>query len=88
MCTGGGSVVVLNMGAAANPARFCCLSNRNLPPEKHGLPRVSTYSACARFQFGDGRLGEVRLAVDIHAGIEVRKRTFAAFALDADIPAS
>ena len=63
------------------------MGNRNLLPEKHGAPRVSTYPACRRFKFGDGRRGAERFAAESTAGIACFKETFAAFALDADTPA-
>ena len=49
--------------------------------------RVSTYPAGARFKFGDGRLGGVRLAADLPLVIAGTKGEFTAFALEADIPA-
>ena len=48
---------------------------------------VSTNPSSARLHFGDGRLGEVRRAADIPAGIAENKGKFPAFALDADFPA-
>ena len=66
-CMGAESSVALKTGAAAKLARFWRLAYRNKLLEKHGLSRVSTYPTCARFKFGDGRLGEVRCAADIPA---------------------
>ena len=58
------SVVVLDIGAAANLACFRLLAHRNRILEREGFLRVPTYPAGARFKFGDGRLGEVRHAAD------------------------
>ena len=63
------------------------LNRHNLTLEKTGLPRVSTYPAQARLKFGDRRMGDLRLAADITAGIAGARGNFAAFVLDADIPA-
>ena len=52
-----------------------------------GLPRAPTYPAQARFKFGNGRLGGVRFVADITVGVAGATRNFAAFVLDADIPA-
>ena len=57
-------------------------------PGNMGLPRVSTYPAQARFEFGDGRMGDVRFAANITVGIAGAEGNFTAFVLDADIPAS
>ena len=81
------SVVALNTSTAANIVRFSWLAYRNRILEGRGAPRVSTYHSKARFRFGDGRLGEVRHAADILVGVAADKGKFAAFALDADIPA-
>ena len=70
LCVGGDCVVALNTGAPANSV--CCelLGNHFLLVGKQGLPRVSTYPS--RFRFGDGRIGGVRYAADITAGIAGR----------------
>ena len=100
--------MVLDTGAAVNLARFRWLGNHYLLSNKRGFPRVSTYRACARFKFGDGPLGAVRVAADITVGtaggghcagsgcsaeyfaadITLRRGTFAALVLEADIPTS
>ena len=81
------SVVILDTWATANLARFQRLNHHNSISEKAGHPRVSTHPTRARFKFGDGRMGAVRLAVDITAGIAGARGNFAAFDLDAAIPA-
>ena len=45
-----------------------------------------TYPACARFKFGDGRLGEVRSAADTPVGIAVGPGKFTVFGLEASVP--
>ena len=52
-----------------------------------GIPQVSTYPTSARSKFGDRRLGNVRHAADINVGIAGRRGAFAAFALEANLPA-
>ena len=84
---GGGVVVVLGTGIAAALARFRRLGNLNAPLGTHGLPRVSTYPACPRLKFGDGRPGKVRFAADITVGTASCTGAFAALVLDADTPA-
>ena len=54
---------------------------------RQGLGKAVPYLSIARFKFGDGRIGEVKHAADIKVGVAGRKGTFAAFVLDADIPA-
>ena len=74
-------------GAAASIARLGWLERQNRILERRGIPRVATYPSKARFRFGDGRLGEVRYAADIPAGIAGNRGVSTAFVLDADIPA-
>ena len=73
--------------ASANLVCFRWLESQNRLPEEHGFQRVSTYPSKARFRSGDGRVGEVRHASDIPAGVAGNTGKFAAFALDADITA-
>ena len=80
-------VVVPDTGATANFVCFRWLEHQNQLLESYGYQRVSTDPPKARFRFGDGRLGEVRLAADIPVGLAGEKRKFAAFARDAAIPA-
>ena len=68
-------------GATARLARFRLSARRNRIWGKKGFPRVSTYPACARFRFGDWRLGEVRHSADIPAGIAGNQKKFTACAL-------
>ena len=82
-----GSVVVLDTGATANLVCFRCLDHHNRLAERHGFRRVSTYPQKARFRLGDGRVGNVRHAVDIPAGIAGNTAKLTAFVLRADIPA-
>ena len=58
-CTGRFPVVVLDAGAAANLVCSRWLENPNMPLGAQGDPRLSSYPACARVEFGDGRLGGV-----------------------------
>ena len=81
------SAVALETGATANLAYFRWLGNRNSLLEKRGFRRVSTFWACARYKFCDGRLGEVRFAAGNPVGLAGCRGTFAACALEADIPA-
>ena len=53
---------------------------------KLGLPRIATFPARARFEFGGARRGDVRSATDITAGNAGAKGNSAAIAVDADIP--
>ena len=46
-------------------------------PTVWGVPRAETFSACARFKFGDGRLGVVRCAADSLVGIAGSRGKFA-----------
>ena len=59
--------------AAANVVLFRQLGNRNLLFERQGLPRVTNYSACARFKFSEGRLGAVSFVADITVGTAGRR---------------
>ena len=52
-----------------------------------GRREVSTYPSSARCHSCDGRLGDVRHAADIPAGIAGSTGEFTASALDADMPA-
>ena len=54
---------------------------------RKGYQNVSASPASARFRFGGGRLGAGRHATGIPVGIAGGKGAFAAFALDAEIPA-
>ena len=66
---GADSVVALEAGSTANSV--CCkwLGRHNSILNCRGVSRAETYPACARFKFGDGRLGHVRCAADIPMGI-------------------
>ena len=52
------SVVISNTGAAVNIARLRRLSHHSSLVEKMGRPRVPTYTAKARFKFGNGRMDD------------------------------
>ena len=54
---------------------------------KMGLLRVQTYPAQARFQFGGGRMRDVRIAADVTEGIAGATGNLMAFVSDAEIPA-
>ena len=81
------NVAFLETGAAANLVCLRWPRNHNSLLGEQGLPRISTYPACARFKFGDGRHGEVRYAAVISVGLAGCKREFTAVLLEADIPA-
>ena len=81
------TVAVLDTGATANLVCFEWFENHNSHMQKLGIPEVSTYPTAARFEFCDGRVGEVRYAADIKVGIAGRRGAFTAFALEADAPA-
>ena len=85
--TGADSVAVLDTAATANLARFQWLGHHKKFLGREGFPRISTYLACAPFNFGDGRLGEARYAADPPVGIADCRGKFAASVLEADIPA-
>ena len=80
-------VAVLNASAAPNLARFRWVGHHNEYSEREENPRVTAYAACARYKFGDGRLGEVRRAADISAGIAGSRGKFAPSATEKDISA-
>ena len=80
-------VAIFEEGAAANLVCFQWLNHHNSTLGKVGLPRVTTYPAPARFDFGIGRIGDGHFAADITAGIAGYRGNFTALVLDADIPA-
>ena len=75
------------MRIVANLVCFRWLERHNRLPEEEGGPEVSTYPSSALLRSGDGRLNEVRHAAHIPPSIAGNKGKFAAFVLDADIPA-
>ena len=81
------SVALLDTGATANLAFSRRLARHNRILDRYGIERVFTCSSKATFRLGGRRLGEVRHAADIPVGIAGNKGKFAAFALNADIPA-
>ena len=87
LCVREDCVVALGAGAAANLVLFNWLENHNLLLGTHGFPGVSTYPTGARFEFGDGRQGEARLAADISVGNAGAVGALTAFAFEADSPA-
>ena len=78
------SVVVLDTGATANLVRFRWLEQCN---RLRGSQRVFAYLSNAGLRFGCVRVGDVRPATDIPAGIAENKSNLTAYALGADIPA-
>ena len=78
---------VLDVGAAAYSVCFRRLVGHNRILQREGFRPVSTYPTSARFKFGDGRLGEIRQAADIPAGIAGNAGKITAFVLEAIIPA-
>ena len=87
MCAHDESEVVFNAGATASLVCFKWLGRRNSHLQKMGTPKVNTYPKLARFELGDGIIGDVRSVADIAAGIAGRRGTFTVFALGADIAA-
>ena len=79
--------MVPNSGAAANLVCFKCLERRNSILDCRGVSRAEALLASARFKFGDGRLGEVRVPADIPGGLGGVRGNVSAFELEADIPA-
>ena len=57
-------VVVLDSGAAANLGSFRRLERRNSLLEQHGSQRASAFPSKARRRSVDGRVGDVRCAVE------------------------
>ena len=81
------SAVVLDTGAAANLVCYNWLDNHNLFLGLQGLVKAVPYPSNARFEFGDGRIGEVKHVADIKVGIAGCKGASTAFVLGAEIPA-
>ena len=81
------SAVVLDTGATANLVCYKWLENHNLFLGKQGLAEAVPYPSAARFKFGGGGIGEVKHAADTKVGIAGCAGAFAAFALDAEVPA-
>ena len=75
----GGSVVLQATGATANLVCASWLARHNRILERHGIPRVATYTAEARFRFSDVRFGEVRHAAYFPVGIAGNRGMFTAF---------
>ena len=70
------SVAVPDTGAAANSACFTLLKRHK-----------SVFERCAKFKFGVGRMGGIRFAADVPAGIAVCPISLPFFLVDADMPA-
>ena len=51
-------VVALNVRATANLVSLKWLANHTSFLQKMGFPKVMPYSATARFEIGDGRVGD------------------------------
>ena len=66
---GAASLVVLDAGAAASLGCYEWLERRNSILERRGVPCAEPHPACAGFDLGDGRLGDVRYRSEISAGI-------------------
>ena len=73
------SVVALGAGAIANSVSFKWLGNRTSFLRMMGFPRVISYSAMARFKFGNGAASEVEHAADIKFGVAGCRGASAAF---------
>ena len=84
---GSGSFVDLNAGDTAHSVCSSWRGRQNRIVRRKGFPRVSTHPATARFRFGTRILAVVGRAANIPVGIAGDQREFAAFALEADIPA-
>ena len=85
MVMGTDSVAILETGAATNLVCLKWLVHHNGILDSKNVPRVPTCPACARFKFGDARLGTARRAADILVGIAGNRGRLMAFAVDADI---
>ena len=82
-----GSADNLDTGARANLVWFRQLAHQHSPLGEMGPPRLMTHPGGARFKFRNGRMGDVRFAVDIAMGIGGAKGSFTTFVLDSDTPA-
>ena len=83
---GGAEIMAaLDAGASANLGCFKWLNRHSAMSEKYGVP-IS--AACAKFEFVNDRVGEVRFAADVRAGIAGDRGTVTTFLADADIPAT
>ena len=65
--------MALGSGATANLLCSRRIERQNQLLEKSDYPEVSSYPSTALFRSGDGRLGEVRHAADIPAGLARNK---------------
>ena len=81
------SVFARDTRATASMACFRRLEQHNRHLGRNRLRRVPAYPSKAGFRFGDGRLGDVRHAAYVPAGIPGSKDRFTAYVPDADIPA-
>ena len=81
------SRALLATGATANLACFKRLDRRSSVLKEFGVLPAQQYPARARFEFGEGRLIEVRYAIDVPAGTDGGRGKFTAFLMGADIPA-
>ena len=82
------SLAVLGTVAAAISACFGWLNPPAAMLERVGVPIAKPYPACARFKFGDGRMGDVRFTSETPAGIAGGRGKFTSLLLGADIPAT
>ena len=81
-----GCMLVSETGDTANLARCMWLGLSDKISARWGAPRAETLPACARFTFGDDRLGEVHCAADSPVGIVGNRGNLAAFAPEVEIP--
>ena len=77
----------MSAGDATNLAAPEWPKNHNCPPKKYGPPDVAASTAAAKFEVGNGRTEEIRLAADVPMETASRRGEFANFLADADIPA-
>ena len=84
---GAGCVVVQETGAMTNLVCVKLLGRHNSILGRWGVPGAGPYPARARFKFGDGRPGEVRVAEGIPAEIAGGRGKWTAFGQQADAPA-
>ena len=82
------SVAASGAGATANPARFKWLSRHNAIRQKLGVPTARPSAACARFKFGDSRMGDAQFVADVPAGSAGCRGAIATSLVEADIPPS
>ena len=83
-----GGAAAPDTDAAVNSVRFVWFGRHSSILESWGVPRAEPFPATTGFQFGDGRLGEVRSAEETPGGHAGGRCEIPAFVTEADIPAT